>query len=82
MVILTGGGAGVLMVTLKEAVAVCGVDSESTAWTVTLLTPAAVGVPEMTPAVLNERPVGRLPPPDGIVQVYGAVPPEAVSVAL
>jgi hypothetical protein len=40
--------------------------------------PAVVGVPEMTPLVLRVNPAGKVP--ETIVQVYGAVPPLAVSV--
>jgi hypothetical protein len=43
--------------------------------------PVAVGVPEMTPVVgPNESPDGRLPLK--MLQVYGAVPPEAVKAAV
>lgn len=37
-----------------------------------------VGEPEIVPAELNVRPGGRLP--DVTVQVYGAVPPDALKV--
>jgi hypothetical protein len=50
-----------LMARLRGCVAVWGVDSESCAWTVKLLTPAAVGVPENTPALLKVIPAGRVP---------------------
>jgi hypothetical protein len=50
--------------------------AESVACTVTEKLPEAVGVPEMTPAELIERPLGR-PEAD---QVYGGVPPVAASV--
>ncbi len=46
--------------------------------TLTVLVPAAVGVPLITPAVLIVRPAGR----PVAVQVYGDVPPLAASVAL
>jgi len=52
--------------------------AESVTVRVTEKLPAAVGVPDMTPAELIERPLGR-PEAD---QVYGAVPPEAASVWL
>jgi hypothetical protein len=39
--------------------------------------PDAVGVPEIVPAVERVRPAGREPEP--IVQLYGLVPPDAVS---
>ena len=47
---------------------------------VTLEGPAVVGVPEMTPAVDSDRPGGSAPAVT--VNVYGAVPPLAVSVWL
>lgn len=42
--------------------------------------PAAVGVPEITPLELSERPAGILP--DANDHEYGWLPPEAVRVAL
>jgi len=50
-----------LTVTLRFAVAVCGVLSESLTSTVKLAVPALLGVPEMTPVVASVRPAGRLP---------------------
>src|SRR5258708_7013813 len=41
--------------------------------------PLAVGVPEMTPALLNERPGGKGPEPDRL-HVSGATPPVACKV--
>jgi hypothetical protein len=41
-----------------------------------LVVPMAVGVPEMVPVLANARPAGRVPLTD---QVYGAVPPVALS---
>jgi hypothetical protein len=49
------------MASFKGCVAVSGVFSESSAWTVKLLSPAAVGVPVITPAALNVSPAGRFP---------------------
>ena len=49
------------------------------AFTVKLDAPAAVGVPEITPALFKLKPTGRLPLP--IDQVIGAVP-VAASVTL
>ena len=40
--------------------------------------PAVVGVPEITPLELSDRPGGNVP--EAMVQVYGAVPPVADSV--
>ena len=40
--------------------------------------PASNGVPEMVPPVENVSPAGRAPPSAN--HVYGAVPPDAVSV--
>src|SRR5579862_9698997 len=50
-------------------------------WTVTVkvAVPDAVGVPLMAPLELNVRPAGKAPVAS--VQVYGAVPPVAASVA-
>src|SRR5215831_18394121 len=66
------------MVTLRVWVALC---APAVTWTVKLVVPFVVGVPEMMPAV-EERasPIGsvRL----AIDQVYGGVPPMAVRVAL
>jgi hypothetical protein len=44
---------------------------------VKLDTPNAEGVPEITPAVVNVNPAGR--DPEITAQVYGAVPPVALS---
>jgi hypothetical protein len=68
-----------LMASFKGCVAVCGVDSESTTWTVKLLSPAVVGVPPMTPALLNVTPAGRAPLATD--QVYAPEPPVAFKVA-
>jgi hypothetical protein len=38
--------------------------------------PAAVGVPETTPAELNANPAGRVEP-EPTAQVYGGTPPDA-----
>ena len=48
--------------------------------TAKLKLPAAVGVPEIAPALLSERPPGSFP--DLTVQEYGAVPPVADKVVL
>jgi len=52
----------------------------SVTWTVKGKEPAEVGVPEMLPEELSARPLGREPLPSD--QLYGVVPPAAVSVAL
>jgi hypothetical protein len=58
---------------LKFAVASwAGVD-ESVTCTVKLVVPVAIGVPEITPLVLRERPGGNKVPPVR-VQVYGWIP--------
>jgi hypothetical protein len=41
--------------------AVCGMDALSVTSTVKLAAPAAVGVPEIAPAVLNDNPAGNAP---------------------
>jgi hypothetical protein len=41
-----------------------------------LVVPMAAGVPEIVPVLPNPRPAGRVPLTD---QVYGAVPPVALS---
>jgi hypothetical protein len=48
---------------------------------VKLLTAAVVGVPEITPAALNDNPAGRLLPL-ATDQVYVPEPPVAANVAL
>ena len=60
--------------------AVWGVVALSETCTVMLAAPAVVGVPEMVPPVLRDRPAGRVP--DLTVHIYGAVPPVAERVAL
>jgi hypothetical protein len=63
---------------LSAAVAVC--ELLSVTFTVKLLVPAVVGVPEITPLdELSDRPGGRLP--EAMLQVYGETPPLAVTVA-
>jgi hypothetical protein len=69
-----------LMASFKGCVAISGVFSESSAWTVKLVSPAAVGVPVITPALLNVSPVGRVPLETD--QVYVPEPPVAARVAL
>ena len=64
---------------LSACVAVCAL--LSVAFTVKLLVPAAVGVPEITPVLAaSDMPVGSVP--ETTDQVYGVVPPLAASVVL
>ena len=53
--------------------------AESVTFTVTEKVPEAVGVPDMTPAGLIERPPGKAPAATD--QVYGGTPPAADSPA-
>jgi hypothetical protein len=66
---------------LNDCVAVCAVGVvESVTFTVKRNDPAAVGVPEIVPVEADSvRPAGN--EPDWIDQVYGDVPPVAVSAA-
>ena len=52
----------------------------SLTWTVKLLVPEVVGVPEIVPPVERVNPAGRVP--DTTDHLYGGVPPVAASVAL
>ena len=52
----------------------------SVTWTVKLLVPAVVGVPEIAPEEDSVRPAGRAPV--ARAQVYGAIPPVAFNCAL
>jgi hypothetical protein len=75
--VATVGGA--TTVTLSGIAAVSELASDT--WTVKLLVPVPVGVPEITPVLeARDNPVGRVP--EVMDQVYGGVPPLAVSVAL
>ena len=71
-------GITAFTVRLSDAFAVC--ESELTAWTVKLLVPDAVGVPEIVPEPNSVSPEGRTPEAND--QVYGLTPPVAASVAL
>jgi hypothetical protein len=53
---------------------------ESVACKVKVDEPAVVGVPEIPPPLLSDKPAGRAPP--AICQVYGAKPPVAATMAL
>jgi Na+-transporting NADH:ubiquinone oxidoreductase subunit NqrD len=70
--------AGAETVILMALVAVVTGLVESFAWTVKLKVPVVVGIPEITPALVMFRPAGS--EPFAIDQLYGAVPPLAVSV--
>jgi hypothetical protein len=72
MAVVMVNAAVTVMVNVWVAVA-C---AESVAFRVTEKLPEAVGIPDMTPAELIERPLGR-PAAD---QVYGGVPPVAARV--
>jgi hypothetical protein len=69
-----------LMVMLNDWFTVCCGVPESVAVTVNVVVPAAVGVPEIAPAVLRFNPPGKLPVVT--LQVIVPVPPEAATVAL
>jgi hypothetical protein len=46
---------------VSGAVAVWGVEAESTTWTVNVLVPAVAGVPDRMPAAVNVNPTGSVP---------------------
>ena len=72
-----GGGGGRMM--LMEMVLLPLWPRASVAVTVNVVVPPAPGVPLITPVVaLRLSPGGRVP--EGIENVYGGVPPEAVTV--
>jgi hypothetical protein len=62
---------------LKACEAVCAGELESVAFTVKENVPAMVGVPPICPALLKAKPTGK--EPEEIDQLYGVVPPVAVS---
>jgi hypothetical protein len=64
----------------KEEVRLCAGNAESTSVRVKVVPGAVVGVPEMIPEGLRERPAGSTP--EEILQVSGEVPPVAVRVKL
>ena len=66
--------------TVRLRVWVRVVDVLSWTWSVKLDVPVPVGAPEIVPPVLRLRPAGRLP--ETIVQVYGVVPPIAVTLCV
>ena len=63
---------------LRTSSSVLGVEKESVTVTVTLKSPVAVVVPEITPAVEQLKPAGNPVAP----QVSGGLPPVAARVAL
>jgi hypothetical protein len=77
VVVMTSLG---LMVTVNVCFAAWGGVLESVAVTVKFVTPAAVGVPEMSPEPLRVNPPGRFPVVT--LQLMEPVPPEAASEAL
>jgi hypothetical protein len=74
-------GVTLLMVRLSCVVTETGVDAASVTFTVKPVVLAAVGVPEIAPAVLRASPAGS-DDPDAKLQVSVPVPPVAASVAL
>jgi hypothetical protein len=80
LTVAPGRGLAVVMVSAAVTVMVNAwvavAFAASVTCTVTEKLPAAVGVPDMTPAELIERPLGR-PEAD---QVYGGAPPVAARV--
>ena len=71
--VITSGAA--VTVSVKEVLAFAPLASVTVALTVAA--PMAVGVPDMAPEELPDKPAGR-PPND---QVYGVVPPVALNPA-
>ena len=65
--------------TVRERLCVAVLPLASVTFTVKEDEPLVVGVPLMTPAVLSERPAGKVPLLR--LHVYGEVPPVAASVA-
>jgi len=79
VVVVFCAAAGLIVID-SALVAVWAGELESVTMAVKLKVPAVVGVPEMAPVLaLRVRPGGRVPVE--IDQVYGVVPPLAVSVA-
>jgi hypothetical protein len=77
VVVMTSSG---LMVMVNACFAVWGGVPESVAVTVKFVVPAAVGVPEMSPAPLRVNPAGSFPVVT--LQLIAPVPPEAASEAV
>jgi len=77
--VMVSVGAAAPIINCNDLVVVWGVGGvESVTCTVKLDVPAAVGVPEITPAVLNASPAGS--EPLSRFHSMGDVPPEAISV--
>jgi len=70
--------------TVRESCAVTesGWGAESVAFTVKVVAPEAVGVPEIVPAALNDSPAGSAADPEARLQVRDPVPPVPSSVVL
>jgi hypothetical protein len=81
IVIATGGtGTVALLIAIEKVAFPREFFTGSVTVTVKAYVPAVVGVPEISPLVLKNRPAGKLPPVTK--NWYGAVPPKAVKVAL
>ena len=78
LVPMTSGATEAVTVIESDCESVNFGEDESATCTVKVDVAAVVGVPEMTPALLRLRPVGRLP--EVTVQAYGVLPPVATSV--
>ena len=76
-VVMVSGGATTVRLSGCAAVN----ELASVTWTVKLLVPVPVGVPEITPVLAaSASPVGKVP--EEMDQLYGVVPPTAASVVL
>ena len=73
-----GAVSGQLTVMVSVSFAVTGRVAVSVACTVTVVVPAVVEMPEITPLEFRTSPAGRALP-DSSDQAYGVVPPVAVS---
>lgn len=78
-VVTETGGTVAAIVSVSALLALAFGEEESSTVTVNVAEPTAVGTPERTPAVLKVKPAGKVP--DETLQVYGAVPPDAVKLA-
>ena len=77
--VVVAGAVGAVELMLMEYVALAVWEALSVTCNVKLEGAFDVGLPEITPELLNERPAGRLP--EISVQVYGKVPPVADTAA-
>jgi hypothetical protein len=79
LVVICTGVTAAATVSVNDFVAVCAVGVvESVTFVVKLKEPDAVGVPEIVPVADRVRPPGKAP--ELRLQLYGVVPPVAVSV--